>query len=552
MNPPEAALACATALVDALVANGVAGFVVSPGSRSTPLTLAIARSDIPSWIVLDERSAGFFALGRASAMGAPVGIVCTSGTAVANLLPALVEASQRRVPLIAITADRPPELHGVGANQTIPQAGIFGRFVRHERTLPVADPEQVEAWRATGGDAALRAQLRPRGPVHVNAAFREPFLPMAPGEDRTVQAGGSAREPDVLPSEEDVAFTQGHLDAAARCVVYVGGCDEPLDADAVQTACHRLGVILVTDVTSGIPGFGSALCGTEAARVHLRPDLVLQLGRAPTTRATQGFLDTAETLITVDPDGWRHDPALRAARTITASPLRLLEALAPRSPDLQGAERWERASDAIAGAMAPFGDELWEGAVARIVWGGDADIVIGNSTPVRDLDGFRDRRTRRIVANRGASGIDGLVSMMAGVASSGRPTVALLGDLSVLHDASGLVWLAREHAGTLVVVDNDGGGIFDLLAGAALPEHERWFVTPHHGRLPSLLRAVGVEVRTVTSCGELAEALATVSTEPPMRILHVPIERARAVEIRALVRAACDREALAALKDPRG
>jgi 2-succinyl-5-enolpyruvyl-6-hydroxy-3-cyclohexene-1-carboxylate synthase len=551
VSTPADALACAVALVDALAAAGVDGFVVSPGSRSTPLTLAIARSDLSSWIVLDERSAAFFALGRASMLGAPVAVVCTSGTAAANLLPALVEASQRRVPLVALTADRPPELHGVGANQTIPQEHLYPDFVRASLTLPVASAGEEDAWRVAGRDAALRAQQRPRGPVHLNAPFREPFLPTTPGEQRHVTVGAARALDPVIPAEADVALVQHHIDAGDRIVVHVGGCDEPIDADALRVACDALGATLVTDAVSGIGGNGPAVCGTETARTHLRPDLLLQLGRAPTTRAAQGLIDAARTLITVDPDGWRHDPSRPAERTITASPVRLLTSLTLDARDRDGTARWRGVSDAVARTLRTVedehGDALWEGSIARIVAATGAVIVAGNSTPVRDLDTFRGANAPRVVANRGASGIDGLVSTLAGVASAGQPTIGLLGDLSVLHDASGLIWLAAEHAGTLVVVDNDGGGIFDLLAGASLPEHERWFITPHGGRLPRLLEAAGVTVRTVTSRRDLEAALADVSTEPPMRILHVRVDRAQAVRIRATVREQVERAAAEAL-----
>lgn len=549
-DPAHAAIAGATALVESLLEHGCAGFVVSPGSRSTPLVLAIAASGAPAWIVLDERSAGFFALGRATATGTPVAIVTTSGTATANLLPAIVEASYRRVPVIAITADRPPELHGVGANQAIEQHGLYRAFVRAELDLDTATERGVDAW-ATAGVEAVRVAMRaPRGPVHVNAPFREPFTPRAP-------------LPPSVPSWQVPAIAEAHatqgsdatseltelLRGARRPVVYAGNLEVP---GSNRVRAPR-GLPVLTEAGANLAsGLGTAALQVAAVREQLEPDLVVQLGRAPLTRAAQAFIASAASLVTVDPDGWINDPERRAAATLQASAEQISGSLAAASPEQGWFERWQRVADAVETAIASEDAdlELWEGGVAREVARDGATVFAGNSMPIRDLDRYASRPIRGgVLANRGASGIDGLISTFAGITSVHGRAIALLGDLSTLHDASGLLWLAGEHPGTIVVLDNDGGGIFDLLASASLPEHERWFVTPHAGRLPRLLAASGVPVVEATTRDELRAAIAAATPRPPMRIVHVPIDRGRAQEVRAQIQVACERAAATALEE---
>lgn len=541
------AITCAQALVRGLLEHGCAGFVVAPGSRSTPLVLAVAASGAPSWIVLDERSAGFFALGRARASGAPVAVVTTSGTATANLLPAMVEASYARVPLIAITADRPPELHGVGANQAIEQRGLYAAFVRASFDLDTASARSADAWSWAAARASQVAIGGPAGPVQINAPFREPFTPNEPltREPRAPEPRAPERlvEPGV-DATGDLDRLRDLLAHAQRPLVYAGMLDEP-SPTATSSA--------VPVIAEPSLRFGASTANLQIQRVRdrLRPDLVIQLGRAPTSRAAQAFVADAGRLITVDHDGWVHDPSGRAETVLTASAQDVLDLL-PEARVADGwAELWNRLDERVAEAIeaSTSTDELWEGSVARILAAAPLDaLFVGNSMPIRDLDRFAARPIHpRVFANRGASGIDGLVSTFAGISTASPRVAGLIGDLSLLHDAAGLLWLAREHAGTLVVVDNDGGGIFDHLGSAALPEHERWFVTPHGGRLAPLLRALEVPVVTATEPTTLEAALEATSDAAPMRVVHVPVSRTRALELRGAVHTACERAAAAAL-----
>lgn len=541
----QGALDCATGLVRELLAAGVQGFVVSPGSRSTPLAIAIARCSSPAWVILDERSAAFFALGRASALNAPVALVCTSGTAAANYLPAVVEASERRVPLVVITADRPPELHGVGANQTIMQSGLYAPFVRAEFDLDAASPDDLPRWRTAGGQAARVACLRPKGPVHVNAPFREPFIPTSDMRSDLIVGTTIHETRAVTPSAEDAAALSELVQRSEKILVFAGGSDEPIDRERIATSCERIGAALVVEPTSGLRSVGRSTypLSLEIVAERLRPDLVIQLGRAPTQRSASAFLASVP-LVTVDVDGWKHDPSRAAMRVMTSSPEPLLESLPEKVADSWVAKWFEIDAVVRHTQMDRFEAslELWEGSVAHEVARAipqDGVLVVGSSMPIRDLDSFGGRFAAQVVANRGASGIDGLVSTFAGAASLGRPTVGMIGDLSALHDLSGLVWLQREHSGLLVVVDNDGGAIFDHLGSAALEEHEHWFKTPHQGRLGPVLDALG-DVHRPRSAPKLREALTDIPTSGPMKIVHVEISSHASSIEREEMRRACN------------
>jgi 2-succinyl-5-enolpyruvyl-6-hydroxy-3-cyclohexene-1-carboxylate synthase len=426
----DVAFACVSLLVDELVRAGLCGACIAPGSRSTPIALAFARHPlIDVEVHLDERSAAFFALGMAKATGRPAAVVCTSGTAVANLLPAIVEASHAAVPVIALTADRPPELHGIGANQTIDQIKIFGSFVRRfvEAGVPEAHPEAARYWRSLGARAAAWAAGPPAGPVHINLAFREPLTP-------------TGAQVDLGPSGEMWERASSFAPA-------------PSDEGAQELA--------------------ALIRGVERGKYSPRLE----------------------------------DPSARAAVDVLI-------------------DSW---------------DEPFEGRVARDLYAAlpqGAVLVVSSSMPVRDLVAFAvPRQGVRVLSNRGASGIDGFVSTVLGVAAAGSPTYALAGDLSLLHDAGALLWNARRarHA-VFVVVNNNGGGIFDLLAQASLPEHEQLFVTPHNLDLAKLAAAAGAFHQRVQRAQDFLPALARADSQEGSSIIEVSIDRAQAVAARQAIR----------------
>jgi 2-succinyl-5-enolpyruvyl-6-hydroxy-3-cyclohexene-1-carboxylate synthase len=558
----DIALACVTALLDGLVGGGVEHMCMTPGSRSTPIALAAARHPgITLHVHVDERSSAFFGLGIAAGSGKPVAMFCTSGTAAANHFAAVVEACMARVPIIVMTADRPPELHGVGANQTIDQQNLFGSYVKWfcDTGVPVAGDRERHRWAQFGVDAITHAvRFPPPGPVHLNLPFREPLLPSGAAIDApsiTYTTLTTTHQPvDRMPAFLREVNT-GHRVAvvAGRLRVLPAGlvdlCAErgwPLHAEphsGLRESPHGHG-------RAGALQAGALLAADAAFREQHHPDLVIQFGAAPTSRGVQELVRGADRLLIVDPDGLVADPDRRATLTIDDDPADVVAALFERSSSLpatrpQWLHEWHAADRKVRQAVDELldsWDEPFEGRIARDVAEAVPDggvLFAGSSMPVRDLDMYmRPRTGLRVLANRGASGIDGLVSTTLGIAEVSGPTYALLGDLSVLHDASGLLWGARRGPGTvLVVVDNDGGGIFSMLPQASLPEDEfeLLFGTPHGLDLEAIARAAGIGVRTVDSARVLVPAMREAATSGGVQIVRVRVERRRAVELRGEV-----------------
>ena len=558
----DVALAYATTLLDELVAGGVTHMCMTPGSRSTPIALAAARHPgITLHVHVDERSSAFFGLGIAAASGKPVAMFCTSGTAAANHFPAVVEASMARVPIIVMTADRPPELHGVGANQTINQQNLFGGFVKwfHDTGVPVMAPHERIRWMIAGMGAIQHAVGMPPGPVHLNLPFREPLLPTggsvdAIGGERTSNTyTDTHRRNDQLP-----AFLR-EVSTGHRVVVVAGRLRVP--PQGVVELCAARGWPLLAEPLSGLrsapdaSGRGALSAGTLLAanaefRERQHPDLVIQVGAAPTSRGVQELIRNADRLLIIDPDELVADPDRRSALTINEDPSEVVAALRSTTSSMpatrpQWFDEWHEADRKVRTAVNSLldsWDEPFEGRIARDVAAAIPDggmLVAGSSMPIRDLDMYmRPRAGLRVLANRGASGIDGLVSTTFGVAEVSGPTYALLGDLSVIHDASGLLWGARHgRAAVFVVVDNDGGGIFSMLPQASLPkdEFEQLFGTPHGLDLEAIARAAGIGVRTVDGAGVVVPAIHEAEASGGVQMVRVRVDRGRAVELRAAV-----------------
>ncbi len=522
----------AATLVDEWVRAGVRHAVLCPGSRSTPLVLAlVGREELCVHVRLDERSAGFFALGLASATGRPVVVCVTSGTAAAELHPALVEAHHGRVPLVVCTADRPPELHGVGAPQTIDQRGIYPHVLRWAADPGVPVEETAWSWRSLGTRAVAEAASGPMGPgpVHLNLAFREPLV----GEPGPLPEARRGAEPAHRVVAHGGVVEPWTPPAANGVIVAGAGCGPP---GAVLALAAHLGWPVLADPRSGCRvGDGHVVAAADAIARHaparLRPDVVVRLGASWASKAIPAFFSGAE-VVAVDP-WWRWDDADRRASVVhRAHPAAwlaaALEADARRtSPDWL--HRWQEAEraaqEAIDGALG--GACASEPLVARRVFRDVPDgstIVVSSSMPVRDLEWFaRPRATPpRVLANRGANGIDGVCSTALGAAAAGTgPVVALVGDLAFFHDLSSLVAPAEDPAAgcgscTIVVVDNGGGGIFELLPQAEALDRslfERAFATR---QAPDVVRAaagLGVRTADVGTPRELEEALQAASRD---------------------------------------
>jgi 2-succinyl-5-enolpyruvyl-6-hydroxy-3-cyclohexene-1-carboxylate synthase len=569
-------LACAWALVDELVRGGLEHACVSPGSRSTPLALAMDRHpSVTVHVHLDERSSAFFALGIAKATGRPVAVACTSGTAAAELFPAAVEASQTRTPLIMLTADRPPRLRGTGANQTIDQVGLYGRYARACLEPPApSNAASIDAWRSVGADAARTAfhgvlpgthAAGPPGPVHVDCPFEEPLVPSetwsppSPPSPSTRPIRAYARPAYAFPT-----FTEA-ISGVERGVLLVGELRFP-EPDILDLA-DRLGWPVIAEPTSNLRlddrvlRSGQALLANERWMRMMAPEIVLQFGSTPTTRSAQRLVEGVDRLVVVAPeDALDPDPEGRATVRIDAMPPGIARELLEGLPSTEGSDEWRRVwrradgrvRTAIDAAMDRTGDPS-EPRVARDLAAAIPDggtLVVGSSMPIRDLDlAMAPREGLRVLANRGASGIDGFVSTVLGIAASDRgATFALMGDLTFLYDVGALLWNARRDIDAVIVVLNDGGGgIFSFLPQRELPEFERLFETPHGLHLGTICAAAGAGHATVDQADQLIPAIERATAGGGLHVIEVRIDRSRDRTLRAALAAAVD----ASLEDPR-
>ena len=553
--------AAARAFVDGLARAGVRHACVTPGSRSTPLTVALAeQSAIRPWLHLDERASAFFALGLARASGGPVALVCTSGTAAVNFHPAVVEADLSRTPLVLCTADRPTRLRNVGAAQTIWQPGLYGVSARLARDLPAPGEDGAPpALFAVAAREAVAAALGPLpGPSHLNLPFEEPLIgapPEHPAPETSADgpAGPPPVAPPLAPHAEALAAAADALARAERPLIVAGPESGGLPAGALAELARALGAPLLADPLSGlrtgahdrsrvIDAYDALLRDARAAPP--RPDCVLRFGAAPTSRALNGFLaacgDASHALC--DLPGSFRDPNGVTTHRLTADARSAAEALrgaVTRAPAPEGwLAAWRQRDARARRALREFAlaaEEPFEGrAVVELqrALPAGATLFAGNSMPVRDADSFLagGAKPLEVAANRGANGIDGVVSTALGHAAAGRGATALLiGDLSLAHDLNGL-WAGTRHGLDLaiVLVNNNGGGIFHYLPQAA-HEHvfEEWFGTPGGVDFAAAAHAFGAGHRLLGDWAELDAALAAGG----VRVLEFRTDRARNREL---------------------
>jgi 2-succinyl-5-enolpyruvyl-6-hydroxy-3-cyclohexene-1-carboxylate synthase len=551
VSEAERSFAAAWWVVDHLVRFGMEQACVSPGSRSTPIALALARHpSVRLHVHLDERASGFFALGVAKASGRPVAVACTSGTAAAELLPAAVEASMSRATLVLLTADRPPELRGVGANQAIDQIDLFGSYVRASIDAPVpGDGPYEDGWNELVVELTKASMGWPPGPVHLNLPFREPLvgadvdLPASP-------ASGTEHTLSADPTPEEFEALEHELASTADGLIVAGAAREA--SPTLPRLARSVAWPIVAEPTSGlrVPGTLSAgqflLSDGRFADAHV-PHVVVQFGAAPTSRVGLELVRRAGRLVIVDQDHLVADPHRKAALTIRAEAAafvpELEEAVQPRAESGWLGD-WIEADAVARSAVDELIDgweEPFEGRIARDVADSAPEgstLVVGSSMPVRDLDAFmRPREGLRVLANRGASGIDGFVSTALGVSATGVPTIALCGDLTLLHDVGSLLWSAkRGYDCVFVVPNNDGGAIFSFLPQRELPEFEELFATPHGLDLSAVCVAAGAGHTLVERAGDLVPAIERARDAGGVHVVEVPTDRDRNVELHAAVR----------------
>jgi 2-succinyl-5-enolpyruvyl-6-hydroxy-3-cyclohexene-1-carboxylate synthase len=548
VDPSNSNTALASAFTEELARGGLRHAVVSPGSRSTPLAVALWRQpEIEVRVIVDERSAAFFALGAAQATGRPVALLCTSGTAAANYHPAVCEANESAVPLVVLSADRPPELRGIGAGQTIDQIKLYGESVRWfcEVGTHEADDEGLLHYRSVAcrALAAARGETRP-GPVHLNLPWREPLAPLA------VEGAVTATDPlalegrdgrpltavtsvDLEPSAFLLEEVAGHIGDAISGVIVAGRQLDPELREPLAHLARASGFPILAEPTSQLrcgPHDRSLVVSTYDALLRdehfarsVVPDLVLRFGEMPTSKPLRAWLSTSGAdQIVIDPYAGWNEPTNRAAAILRADPTELAAGWAARleTEERPAPQRWLDAERAAREAIDAFlvNDEISEPALHRALGRAHRDgdlIYTASSMPIRDQEAFLPSTSADVafLSNRGANGIDGLVSSGIGAAhASGRPTTIVTGDLGLLHDLGGLSTLRDVTTPVrIVVINNDGGGIFGFLPQAdalEADEFEALLETPRGidaGKAASLF---GLPHRGLANLADLPAALA--------------------------------------------
>jgi 2-succinyl-5-enolpyruvyl-6-hydroxy-3-cyclohexene-1-carboxylate synthase len=558
------------AFFEELADRGLRDVVCSPGSRSTPLILcADAERRLRCQVQVDERSAGYFALGLAKAQRRAVALICTSGSAAANFLPAITEAFFDGVALVVLTADRPPELRDRGAGQTIDQIRLYGDHVRWSADLPVPDEVDTDHARYAARRAVAAAVGPPRGPVHLNVPLREPLEPpagMMPGRHPEPAGAGPIDNPDPAPAAvaapvEAVALAR-LVRGTDRGLLAVGPSDLPAgDVETLKRLAAVAGWPVIADAASGVRA-GISLGATVVAGGHHlasadafwerhRPDVIVRIGH-PTAGRTlrEGLAAWGSETWLVDPlDRWEEPTTVPAGLwrspigALSRATLELLDAAGgdPVAAAGRAESSWVRSwSDAEATTQRTITEVLaagpfLEAGLARSLGemlGEGTILYVSNSMPVRDMDAFGAPHPNapRIVAHRGTNGIDGVVSAAAGAATCTAPVVLLAGDLALLHDIGGLLGAARLGVDmTIVVPNNDGGGIFSFLPIAGtIPDatFKRFFLTPHGTDLAALMAGLGIRHMRATNPSELHQALEDSQAAPGIGLIEVPIEAA--------------------------
>lgn len=555
----EAMTLYVAAFVDELARLEVKDVVISPGSRSTPMAVLMAEHpQINVWMQVDERSAGFFGLGIAKAKGQPAAVLCTSGTAAANLLPAIVEAYYARVPILILTADRPHELRDVGAPQAIDQVGLFGKHVKWfvDLALPEDTDIMLNYVRTAAGRAVAMAALAPAGPVHLNFPFREPLIPDLsianlwdrgrPGGQCYVQISESKRQLEPIYIQRLAEDLQG----TEKGLIVCGPNDcLQLPAELTRLAAALQYPILADPLSQLRSGSHSkewvcdsydAFLRNEKVKAELKPEVIIRFGAVPISKAFSIYLQAnpqVRQIIIDSPGGWR-EPTLMASDMLYTDPVDFCRMLAKyiknRAEPTRWSKQWRELNQVSQSYMQTKGrmDFLFEGQVIIELQNhlpDNATLFVGNSMPVRDVDTFFAVNDKNIyiMANRGANGIDGVISSALGAGVIRSPVVLVIGDLSFFHDLNGLLLTKLYDLNiTIVVINNDGGGIFSFLPQANdAANFEMLFGTPTGLDYKHVVHMYGGSFSRISNWREFHEQIANCGLAQGLSVIEVPSNR---------------------------
>ncbi|WP_298844202.1 2-succinyl-5-enolpyruvyl-6-hydroxy-3-cyclohexene-1-carboxylic-acid synthase [Clostridium sp.] len=483
------------ALVDELYQLGVCEVVISPGSRSTPLSILFCEHDFNIFINVDERSAGFFALGIAKEQARPVVLVCTSGTAVANYLPAIVEAKYSGVPLILLTADRQPELRNVGAPQTIDQNNIFGNFTKYyeELALPEESESMYRYVRVVMQRAFASAMSKEYGVIHINVPLRDPLIPDLSKLDFTV--GRSKNKFEYIQGEKQGSLDNLILKNKNGIIICGGDAYSNYHKEVIEMG-ERLKAPILADPISNLRNYSNdiiidsydAFLKNDNIKRELEPEFIIHIGQVPVSKRLQQFLTMHQEVLYIQVgESFKYcNPSLSTKRFIATSPKLFAESICTENSNREYLDKWLRYQKQMREKLKRAKDEehLFEGKLIQELQSmlpEKSRLVVANSMAIRDMDYFFEARNQniKVLCNRGANGIDGTVSTALGISIANHPTVLLTGDLAFYHDLNGLL-IGKTHKLNLIILllNNDGGGIFRYLPQSKENHFQHLFLTP--------------------------------------------------------------------------
>lgn len=559
----EALTRYVASFVDELVQVGVTEAIVSPGSRSTPMAILMAEHpDMNVTINIDERSSAFYALGVAKATKKPVAILCTSGTAAANYFPAIVEAYYSRVPLIVLTADRPHELRDIGAPQAIDQNQLYGNHAKWfvEMALPENSEQMLAYVRTMAGRAAGTAQSAPAGPVHLNFPFREPLVPNLNLDHLWGTSKMAKKNVNVVVGKPTMDEVQAQLisdivSEKLKGIIVCGSHNHPEFGNAVANLAETLQFPILADPLSQLrsgthpksyilDGY-DAFLRNEEFREAFSPDIIIRFGAMPVSKSLLQYIQKQKSTpqIVVDGDGGWRDPTLSATDMVYCDEIEFCQAITNRiqkRSDNGWISSWIKINEIVKENINAVHQEetLFEGKVfteLQEILPNGSTLFVGNSMPIRDLDTFFTNNEKSIHAlgNRGANGIDGLVSTAMGISSQNEHTVLVIGDLSFYHDLNGLLAAKHHHLNsTIVLINNDGGGIFSFLPQSQEEKHfETLFGTPIGLDYEHAVKMYGGKFTSVENWAEFRKAISDSLNGKGLHVVEVKTDRQENVMI---------------------